>query len=85
MASKQVSDEKLIREARRQNTYRLIVQMLLASLIPVLMAVVCVPFVLTGWLSILSILSLLATGAVTIILGSVIIALQWYQMRPGNY
>jgi len=85
MASKQVSDEKLIRKARRQTTYRLIVQMLLASLIPVLMAVVCVPFVLTEWLSIISILSFLVTGAGIIILGSALVAVQWHQMRPENY
>jgi len=85
MEPKDAPDDILIREVRRQNTYRLTVQVLLTSLMPVLMAVVCVPFVLTGWLSILSILSFLATGAVAMIIGSALVAVQWYQMRPANY
>jgi hypothetical protein len=77
----QMTGEEIAEEVRRQNLFTFTEQVLVASGLPVLMALVCAPFVLLGWLNVMAVLLFLVTGAATLIAGMIPVTLLWYQIR----
>lgn len=67
-----VIGEELEAQIRRQSLYASMEHVLVAALLPVVLALVCVPFAVMGWISVLSVVMFLGVGITAFILGLVV-------------
>ncbi len=71
-----VTGEELEAQVRRQSLYAGMEQVLVASVLPVGLALVCAPFVVTGWISGIAVAMFLGVGISVFVVGLILAAWQ---------